>query len=138
MQALFIIFPWLGLFSKTWHYLKNSQCRFWNLIFFLILLRIHVMCMYVKGMYISSVCSCLEDRFIFKWQYSETIAELEVILQYVGMTRHETKQMPKYCDWCKHVMGNSTLRTLHSETKMIIESFYHFFTQETEELKLGY
>ena len=36
------------------------------------------------------------------------------------------------------LLDNSTLRTLHSETKMIIKSFYHFFTQVTEELKLGY
>ena len=39
-------------------------------------------CSFWKGMYISFVCHCLDDRSIFKWQYSETIVELEVILQY--------------------------------------------------------
>ena len=75
-----------------------------------------------KDMYTSFVSSCLEDRSIFKWQYSETIAELEVILQYVGMTWHEMKQTLKYRDCCKHVIFLWTLR----RACMFLHAFYNW------------
>ena len=87
---------------------------------FVIFCSLHQTFGFWKGMYTSFVCSCLKDRSIFKWQYSETIAELEVILQYVGMTWHETKQTPKYHDCCKHVTFLWTLR----RACMFLHAFY--------------
>ena len=98
-----------------------TRCAALSLIAtFVIFCSLHQTFGFWKGMYISFVCSCLEDRSTFKWQYSKTIVQLEVILQYVGMTWHETKQTPKYRDCCKHVIFLWTL----CRACMFLHAFY--------------